>query len=83
MLNCCTGGAREPELMQHAFSCISSICKHLQRPLAADIPTVQLLHDLAVVMHLGCSGFLFGSRSRLLTPVPGMLFTPCLMSRGA
>ncbi len=42
MVHLAAGGAREPELMQHVFTCLSSICKRLQKPLAADIPSVRI-----------------------------------------
>lgn len=69
--------------MQHAFSCVSSVCKHLQRLLAADIPTVQDLSAPALTIHMRCVGSNSGSYSGLFTPVPDMLFTPCSLSKGA
>ncbi|KAK9818396.1 hypothetical protein WJX72_012002 [[Myrmecia] bisecta] len=34
------GGDRQPELLEHVFTCLSSICKHLVKPLSADLPRV-------------------------------------------
>ena len=34
----CAGAASEPELLQHMFHCLASICKHLLRQVAAELP---------------------------------------------
>ena len=34
------GADREPELLQHIFSCLSSVLRHLAQWLAADMPRV-------------------------------------------
>lgn len=46
------GGFKEPELMQNVFACMSSIFKHLQKLLAADVRKVR------VAIHTVCFCYL-------------------------
>jgi U3 small nucleolar RNA-associated protein 20 len=36
----CAGADRQPELLQHIFTCLSSLCRHLVKHLTADLPGI-------------------------------------------
>lgn len=36
----CTGGERDASILEDLFTSVATLCKHLARPLAAQLPTV-------------------------------------------